>query len=109
MSKEDLSKLPKWARHEIEKLRANVEWYKEKANQVQGKSETNVFLSNGVDDAIPLPKDSRIIFATDNKKRQYEQLHVQILDEGIEIHGSDTLKITPHASNTIFVGQEKRK
>lgn len=104
----DINKLPKWAKHEIERLESNVAYYKRQADEINGDKDTNTFISNLQDKAIPLPKDSRVIFVT-NPDRNIEcgQLQVRLVDDEIEIYGSEQLHIRTHASNMCYIKQER--
>lgn len=102
----DMSKLPKWVQAEIKRLKADIEYYKQKAYQASGKEETNVFILEGTD-VIPLPKDSRIMFKVNSDDRIYEQIEVHIVgEETIEVRSAKCLKIIPRVSNSIYVERQ---
>ena len=93
----DINKLPKWARIELEKLRADNKSYQLELVQVRGESETNVHRINLLE-AQPLPKDSIIEFKLDKgtvtlRHDAYGELDITTSS------GFDTV-ISPKASNS---------
>jgi hypothetical protein len=105
--KEDINKLPKWARQLIEKLKADVSFYNERLSELKGEGETNVYIQEGIDTPIPLPKDSRIIFKVDNQDDIHNQIMVNIIDENIvEVRSGRSIKIIPRVSNSIYIEKE---
>jgi len=101
----DINKLPKWAKHELQKLRADVVYYKEKAQEIKGEKETNTYISQGIGDLLPLPKDSRIIFVV-NPDRSFKTGQIQVAvkeDNVIEIYGNEQLEIKLQASNICYI------
>jgi len=107
MENDKFFKLPKYAQNEINKLRNDVEYYKKKVNQIEGKEETNVYLTEGrIDNARPLPKNSQVMFVIKPEEKLYQQIEVRIREGRLEVSGYRTLRIEPRASNVIHIFQE---
>lgn len=97
-TQEEIKKLPKWAQGKVNRLEADIITWRNKADQVAGESETNVFI-NHYPNPLPLPKDSDIKF-------QFEkgEIRCRIIRDGLEIHAMSykgRLAILPNVSNAI--------
>jgi len=98
---ENIKRLPKWARFRIEKLEADVEYYKKQVRQIEGKEESNIYISNLVDEKINLPKNAHLYFIVNGNP-----ISVMMRRENLEIQGWRTINIHPKASNAIEVSQD---
>lgn len=104
---EDLAKLPKWARFEIERLRADLGAAQRKIAEMTpgGEAGTNVFIISGVD-LVPLPRRAQIRFELADgavdcgfNSNHPEQVHIYV--------NTRTFKeavIRPRASNCLTLG-----
>ena len=106
--RERYERLPKWARHRIEKLERDSEHWKNKALEKE-KGDTNTFQRDysGFPETNrrPMARDSHVIFVTDDS-----EVEVGFRDSG-ELHitatgRSDRLVIRPHSSNIVVVSGE---
>lgn len=96
------SKLPRWAQMEIDKLKSDCVYYKERAEQIAGDKETNVSIDHGLDHLIPLPHNSRIRFNIDDD--QY--VIVKHDKDRLEVYnslGNKSMVIKPNASNIFYI------
>lgn len=107
MENDKFFKLPKYAQNEINRLRNDVEYYKKKVNQIEGKEETNVYLVEGLlSDARPLPKNSHIMFVVNPDEKIFQRIQISIKMNRIEVSGDRTLRIEPRTSNAVHIFQE---
>jgi len=108
MKTHDISKLPKWAEQEILLLTSNLEYYKNKAKEIKGEKKTDTYLSQGINEPLPLPNNSHVIFVINSSRSiTTQQIQVRVVDNGIEISGCDRLVIKPHASNTCRIESKR--
>lgn len=105
----DIKKLPVWARHELNKLRADVNYYKEKVQEINGDKETNTYIACGMDEPIPLPKDAHIIFVVNpNRSIRTGQIQVTVKENNeIEIYGDKQLNIKLQSSNICNINSRR--
>lgn len=103
MNDHDITKLPKWAQHRINKLEADVESLERKITEVETR-DTDVFIWQGMmEDDIPLPRGSRIVFRVDGGDRN-NYFHASLIEDGsLEIYGGASFEISPSSSNVIRV------
>lgn len=117
--KERFDKLPMWARHEIERLRANERDYKTKAYEAAHpglKSNTwiETYAEVDGDKRLGLPSDSTIVFNIgDAKNERRIQCRVHWRDghitPSLHVSSSDgTLIVKPCAANFIELKVEDR-
>jgi hypothetical protein len=104
-TKEQFEKLPKWAQSEINRLKNENKSIKEKNNQIEGNSETNTFLVEGLD-LKPLPKNSCVDFKTG--KNNLNTVSVFIRKNGtIDVNTQSKLGqlpvIMPMAANSFHI------
>lgn len=97
---EDVSKLPKWARHRLAKLEADVGVYNQKLDELSGDAETNTFMGFPHKQQ-PLPKDETICFCVGDS-----YLSVRVKGNYIYLNGSENITIKPRASNAVEIGFE---
>ncbi len=113
--KEDISKLPMWARHRIEKLEADIMFANGRLAEVVGEyGETNVVLPYYLvsDDYQHLPNDCPVQFNLPNPNEANSEYvgYVEIKHNphgGIKIHGSHPITIEPGSSNVCTVKLRK--
>ena len=98
-------RLPKWAQAELTRLESSVNNLNNNLSYVEGDTETNTFVSEGLEDK-PLPLNSHITF-----KCGRNSLSVYVRDNNtIYIKGNytdDTMYIKPRASNAFWVEFKK--
>lgn len=100
-SERDLTKLPKWAQQEIERLQHDLEWAKGKLTA--GPEDSDTF-ANPYSDATPLGKGTIIAFHTDEKGSYF---NVRMRENGeLDIHysprgGAQAIGVVPSASNSV--------
>jgi len=94
-----------WVRNTLSKLRADIEWWKEKAHKVES-GESNVWIRryDSIDGRIPLPPDSRVVFS-DGDGGTIEVHPGEGKQTVISAQGkyNERLVIVPAASNTFYV------
>ncbi len=106
--KRDLSKLPKWAQHEIQRLSANVDWWKLKFEATLGGEGSTGVAVRTVDKEMPLPEGTEVLFTVgkrDGADDPYFQKVFFRLDEYGDIlvyaNANDrALAFIPSSSNT---------
>lgn len=107
MSTNDVTKLPKWAQADIERLSSAVEYHKARLRESiargEDASDTLVYMGYG-EEHVGLPKGTPIRFQTDTGQIQVraEGDHVEITSH----HGS--LALFPHVTNEIKVKVVRR-
>lgn len=107
MKEHNLDKLPKWARQEIETLKSNIAHYKGVAKEIKGDKKTNTYISDHINNPIPLPNDARIIFVTNPERSiETEQMQVRVIGDSIEIYCNEQLKIRLQSSNICLIEQD---
>mgnify|MGYP001599362235 CR=1 FL=1 len=98
VTNEQLQKLPRAARFEIEKLRADVEYYKKQFDEMSGKEPSPVSWHVGYEPR-PLPSNAVVTFGN---------IDVEMDGEGIDILSDGVLTIRASASNRIVVSVQSR-
>lgn len=96
----DITKLPKWAQTEIERLQADLDYYREKLRQV-GDGDTEVWVrSHAIGEHEPLPRGTHIIFKLPNGGTE-----VSAVGETLELYGRSggSLAVLPRSSNVAWV------
>ena len=93
----DITKLPKWAQIEINRLEGNVAHWKAKAYQVSGAeaTDTTARMSYG-DEDILLPKGCTVTFQTDRGC-----FNVSTNEDGVDVYGDSALSVRPCVTNHI--------
>ena len=109
MKEHKLDNLPEWAKQEIGRLRVEVAYYKSKAQEIKGDKKTNTYISQMMDEPLPLPNNSHIIFVTNpNSSITTGQIQGRIKeDNSIEIYGDKQLNIRLHSSNICHIEQKE--
>lgn len=97
-------RLPKAVQRELSRLKADNEYYKQ---MVEAGPEDSDTFATGTDDADrPLGRGTRIYFrdkgSTDNSRR-VPYIEAYLVDGGVIVRSSDSLTVSPMASNTIKV------
>jgi hypothetical protein len=105
----DLTKLPKWAQMEIERLQRNLESAQEQLRE--GDEDSNTFTNYYFDETRrPLGKDEQVTFELDEDqwgRHDYFQVRLQRNSKGaqeLEVHmsaSSASLSVVPQASNVV--------
>lgn len=100
MSTNDVTKLPKWAQAEIERLSNSVEYHKERLRESipegEGASDTVVYMGYG-EEHVGLPKGTPIRFQTDTGVVQ-----VRAKGDHVEITSHQgSLALFPHVTNVV--------
>ncbi len=101
----DLSKLPKWAQQKIQKLRADVIWWKGKFEATLGGEGSTGVAVRTADGLMPLPEGTEVVFAVgerDGADDPYFQKVSFRLDEygDIKVCANDrALAFIPSSSN----------
>lgn len=102
----DLSKLPVWARHRIEKLEADVEWWKSKAVKAEA-GEASIWMVHGLDEDIPLAQAGETIrFDMAPGSRidvRFDKQHPGELYVSASGRLGGDIVVTPQSSNVIRV------
>ena len=105
MTQEQLSKLPKWAKDEINRLTIDNSSLKNKLEQFEGKQETNVFISDGIDKK-PLPLNASIDFCLG--ERNLNRVSVYITRSGqvniqTDSRSGKEMVLVPQAANSFNI------
>lgn len=105
MDNKKLKKLPQWAQIEIARLQSTNEGLRQQIAEFTGKSETNTYLSQGLEQ-VPLPKNSVVDFVIG--EHQEHKVSVRINSIGVVDINADsrTLEmpvIMPRASNSFYI------
>jgi hypothetical protein len=104
---EDISKLPKWARYEIERLRSDLATAQKKIAEMTPGSgaDTDVFILSGID-LIPLPRRTQIRFMLRDgavdcgmNSNHPDQVHVYV-----NTRNFNEAVIRPRAANALTLG-----
>ena len=98
----DISKLPKWAQKELEKLRRDLASCQATLRQFEGKEESNVYIVNGCA-LSPLPADSTIEFHISKGKVKF---HINHKADTLEVYcfsNEGHMVLKPHFSNTFSI------
>lgn len=105
MSDEQFSKLPRFARFELERLRADCRYFKEKLGAVDS-GDSNTFADISIDAKTALPPFTAIQF---NVGKNQNNLTAKLLDDDtLEVRSYDgTIVIEPRACNTIRLKIQK--
>lgn len=117
MSKEDLSRLPKWARLRIEKLEADVEYYIRKMKDMcgeEGAPNLGPPITVNLESASPtwLPRGSSITFMLGEGRDKFSTSSIECVAEKITRDGPWVLSIrsilgrvviSPESGNRILV------
>jgi hypothetical protein len=98
----DITKLPKWAQQEIERLENSVEYHKgrlaESIPQGEGASDTIVYMGYG-EEHVGLPNGTPIRFQTGDGV-----VEARVKGDTVEIHTvGGSIGIFPHVSNVVGV------
>jgi hypothetical protein len=104
-TKEQLEKLPKWAKSEIKRLQGLTQTLNQRLSEFNGKAETNTYLVEGLN-KMPLMNNAQIEFATG--KNQLNKVTVYVRSNGLIDINSDSrlgeeLVILPRAANSFYL------
>jgi hypothetical protein len=103
MKKHDVNKLPLWARSMIEKLEADVEYYKNKFSGMGGEKETNTYFW------IDNPVDGKRVFLPDGGEISFFDRYGHTVDVrvsrqgGVRVSCWGRIRTYPEASNVVRV------
>lgn len=106
---ENLDKLPKWARMEIERLRRDLEYNKEKLRLAYSKDGSRIKICGFSDPDIPIGDRETIQFQTD-RGRIDVSLRRDRDDKDFQIYVSSCngpISIIPNASNCVYIEVSK--
>lgn len=112
MIQRDKNKLPLWAQHLVEKLEADVSYWKEKANAVAaGPAFSNVFIDDMIDQKKrALPPNSHIGFRIGGPFDDGRDIITcnpdRTTGSRLIVRAQRSLIVRPHASNTIMLDWE---
>lgn len=108
----DITKLPKWARHEIERLRVNAKAMELDMAAIVGATPTKIEIDpyrHHRDEDMPrlfIPEKETVAFTIDGGR-----IDVRLRDNAVEICavslGERSLVVQPHVSNVIVCRFEK--
>jgi hypothetical protein len=99
MNERDLTKLPKWAQLEIERLRRDNDDYAARFKLVGGETESNIEIGDMMD-SFCVGERSRVKFKLPNG---YIECHFNHDRDAVDIYAHHSLIIEPRASNTCRV------
>lgn len=107
----DVSKLPKWAQREIERLTNNVEYWQNKATA--GPDNSDTFVRRYGAPNTPLGSGETILFIQEGESdaRMARGIEVRRDQYGrvvVSTHGSGRLLVLPVASNVAVVDEATR-
>jgi len=106
MEDKKFERLPKWAKMRINLLEGNVEYWKNIAKSIENGT-SNVVMLQGLDElSLPPKAHIRFYLPTKEKRVHIDIRHVE--PNVLNINSSDTLKITPRASNSADVEVDRR-
>lgn len=100
MTREQIEKLPKWAQIQVRKILADKESLEQKMSQIEGRGETNTFIS-AHPTAKPLPRNTRIVFEIEGGK-----IEVYNKTNCVEVHAqydNGRLCVMPNVSNGLQI------
>lgn len=98
-----MDNLPKWAKNKIDQLEANVTYWKDKANEINGEKDTNTFIQYGMNEDQPLPKNASIKFNI-NERIVTIRIRGESLDVNYNSFSSpDRMLIASEVSNAISI------
>lgn len=100
MNEEQFSKLPVWARTEIQNLRGQISNLAQIISDMTQPSEFAevTYSANGYDNEKALPRGATIYF-----KQGKRCVTVRQTPEGLNVNGEGLLAIKPHAANSITI------
>lgn len=93
----DISKLPKWAQNEIERLQHNLDSAHKRL--AAGPEDSDTFADPYYDTPRPLGCGTAIEFRVGPDWNQ--KFQARLIGEKLQIHGGDTIVVLPHASNVV--------
>lgn len=99
ITKEQLDKLPKYARAEIARLRSDLEAAESAIRKAVGEEESRITIDPYVH---PTGLPERAIEFRVGGRRD-ERVEVRLYDDCIEVFGGDTLAIQPQAANVVRI------
>lgn len=104
----DITKLPKWAQRDIQRLESDLRHTKQELREMQAHdgAPTEVFIWKGTD-MVPLPRRTQIRFLVRAGEEHGPSFDVSIRDGRLRIYGSRWYAIHPSASNTIDIKIEE--
>lgn len=105
LTDDQISKLPKYAQTEIDRLAQNVIYYKDKLRSGEER-DTEVFVQHSLQDDIGLPRGSHIRFQLANGN-----IEAYVGDEGLELFagGAYHLAFKPRSANHGVLAVEDRR
>jgi hypothetical protein len=111
ITEEQFGKLPRYVQHELEKLRADVAWYKHKYEAISGKT-SRVFVNRRLGSENPgnlhLPEDESITFKVEDDTHYvgdgaYIEVELSSSRDHIEVRGRDGLLTALDSSNRMRI------
>lgn len=107
MTVDQFARLPRYAREEIERLRANVEYERSRWESTLPRKSGFVHVSlQDVTDpnkCHPLPSNSRVRFHVLGDRDMERHIDVFLDDQGIQVHGEEPLLVRMQSSNVFNV------
>jgi hypothetical protein len=101
-------RLPKWAQDHLNSLRASIRTMQKALEQ--DVSDSNTFLQGPHEvENEALPKDSRIIFKTGDRRGWADQFTVHVENDTLKIYAATTVLIKPTSSNLLEIRMEDRR
>lgn len=102
---EQFQKLPKWAQDEILRLQNNHQSLLTKLDEINGDSETNTFLVEGLSER-PLPKNSCVDFKVGENNLNTVSVYIRkngTIDINANSKMAQQLVIVPNAANSFYL------
>lgn len=118
ITEERLSRLPKWASDEIQRLNREARELRADIKQMRGEiGDTNTYadphrslagpVSDPDDRGLPLRRNEQIRFYLSKEKRSDEYIDVRVENGYLWVHGGAGLTMKIRASNTIYLRSER--
>ena len=101
--KGDITKLPKWAQAEIERLTRDLESAYAKLNV--GPEDSDTFADPYSEARQPLGKGTSIVF--EFGEGHGKRINARLEGETLVVQGGDSLIVQPRASNSIYLRTER--
>ena len=103
MNQDQYDKLPKYAQRWVDKLEADVEYYKEQLVK-NYSGESSISWIQGLDFECGIPEDAAVIFRTNSGR-----IRVYLKDNSVYAYTDEgKLAVIPNSSNTVFIEVKER-